>query len=724
MLRISLKTEIMVVMLLLASAWIYALYQTIGHDVPSYRQDNGETYIAFHQAEQIDRHFSRTGMLHVEEQNGRNLVYTHNVNIGSQYAALLRCFGLRTFHSFLHFIPPIFIAGLLIAYITIRTVTKSIPCALIFLILMVTDFNNVVPFASNALRSWHLSGFFLCAFAGYLLSSNKSPTNTKLSGICVVGGGIVCFGCGYDFYVIGGAVLFLVLMFFSEHFPSIKKIACIAVLFALPFVIRQAEVMFWLGPSYWFTDVYYTAAIKIPFLSNVLLVPPLSAVQEFYDSLNVLRPPALPSSSITDVLNALNPMLESLVIPRFGSIALSTAFIATCIGILDRLVGPFPSQFFSNGYRLVAATTLGALVGLSLFATFSFHVYLKHNFPLLVFIVYLSTSVAVVTLIDISMAQIKGKRLFNAALGVSALAVITLNVTFCRLTDYYYPEGLSFRWLTDLEKITKVDGFQGADCLVFFNGIPHVNHFSELYSPLTTRYPSKPTKDAFGILSGKLNTISADTSPTLVVYAPSSPWCNFDAAEPSHGRRDLLQYLYHAKVFYGKAPDKQEPLLHSTSSAIVELNPRDNLEIRFNADRRLRRIVGKEDNFSIVLSAKGVQPVTLCRQHETARQNNGEYTFRIIYNNIHNVLTAYIKAGVLDIFEGKRISLQVIYDSGENSAYSDPVTVDVSSSVAKTCQEMPKIEPSIDTVFHSFANNTAIKRTGSYIIFRVEARQQ
>src|SRR5262249_40228436 len=134
------------------------------------------------------------------------------------------------------------------------------------------------------------------------------------------------------------------------------------------------------------------------------LLAPVSAsdIDAFYRSAGVLRPPAVPASSVGEIMGTLRDMLQFVTIPSVGVVTLILGLSVGLICLVTALVDVlFPTvvstQLKSRSRlndsqvaellsvsRLVGALAFGTVLGMAFFAPLSLHIYLKHQFPLIV----------------------------------------------------------------------------------------------------------------------------------------------------------------------------------------------------------------------------------------------------------------------------------------------------------------------------------------------------
>src|SRR6185295_5343828 len=61
---------------------------------------------------------------------------------------------------------------------------------------------------------------------------------------------------------------------------------------------------------------------KVSILSRLISVPPVEQLDAFYEAMGVNRPPASPASSVVAILVTFRDMVEFLVLPSYGTLAM------------------------------------------------------------------------------------------------------------------------------------------------------------------------------------------------------------------------------------------------------------------------------------------------------------------------------------------------------------------------------------------------------------------
>jgi hypothetical protein len=342
----------------------------------------GETLLSIHAAEQFEAHGIDNGLLENLGTYENPLIYTHNVNIGTLSFVLLQALGVSARFKLL-FPLAIYGLGLYYVYLTVLRIGESQLAALITLVVFATTYWGLGAFAVNPLRAWHLLALFATIFHTFGLTQTRSSHD--ITGLVI--SALAAFGCGYDYWVICGAVSAFVAL---ANLPSLTRThlmrtgTTIAAAFVLPFLLRQIQIAVVMGPAYWLQDLIYSVAIKVPYFYLVIKIPSLDEIDAYYHAHHVLRPPAQPGNNAAQMFNTFRHLVTSVTVPRWGWISLATLFVTLIFPLLPNAKKTWLGNFSS---RLIVPLTLGAIVGILLFAPFSLHVYFKHEFPLLAFLI-------------------------------------------------------------------------------------------------------------------------------------------------------------------------------------------------------------------------------------------------------------------------------------------------------------------------------------------------
>ena len=644
-LRLLKKVEIAVVVAVIIVTWILIARWAIANDLITYRQDSGESYIAFDQASKVESNFPKYGLLHVQDRtDGAKLVYTHNVNIGTHYAILLRLFGVTSLRTFLWLIPPFFFLALVISYLAIRTISGSQAIALVFLILMVSDFGNVGAFAFNALRSWHYLGFFSTLLGIFLLLSPTNASEPLKGYFFLLLGSIVAFGCGYDFYVIVGASTVLFALIFPDKFPGFRIFFIIGGAFALPFVVRQAEVIFWLGLDFWVKDFFYSLAIKVPFFTHFISIPSLGEVDAYYASLGVMRPPAVPSKSWSNLWDSLVPLLIHATAPRYGILTLILIPVGVIWGLANRLLA---SRFTrDSGMRLCAAMSLGALIGLSIFAPFSFQVYLKHNFPLIAGLVHLTTAIILVKAFQMLFAEWKWPLRFKTLFAAAITGLLLLNIALVRKSDHETIEGLSFQWIKSLDRLMAERGLAKEKVLAATTGIPLPDDSAVKAVPVFRNSTQVDPSRILEILA-ESDAINSNTknyralNERLLVYSPGHNWCNIDSPEPDLSQKDWLMNFIDTTFFKKSEPqwfDKATIGFYCGNTPTQPIHPDDVLKLSYMVEPNISSKLGTAARIRLDFSDSKGKHFSLNNGREEVKRSGGKLPFISTHSLFNNIL--------------------------------------------------------------------------------------
>lgn len=514
----------------------------------TYRQDFGETFVAHQQAAQLSETASRFGLLHVERSpTGSELVYTHNVNLGTLYFALLRIVGISSLRADTILVFPVFLASLLVAYAAVKALTKSPSIATIFLALMIVDFANVGAFAFNALRAWHYLALFSAVYGSYMMAFSNDRKSFFTSVAIVTLGAFLSFGCGYDFFLVVVLIAILVPTLLCHSKQLIKSIPVVLVIFSAPFLLRQIEVIYWMGVRTWYVDFYTTFAIKVPFASKLIRIPSTNEIDSMYAHAGLFRPPALPTSNWIGIWQTLSPLVKLAVLPNYGLIGCLLLVVLTVSAPLF-IFGPWRNSQRSKAVLLVAAYTIGSAIGLLIFAPFSLHVYMKHDFPLLAAGVHLAEASALVILFEqASVSLKKGLRTWGVSLLLLGV-LVSVNAVVVQILNARYSKELDFGWMSLLMPSGSSKALLKSDVIAAvmeppefhtdLNIADHARVVSPDIAPWLLAYRS-------GLLVDKpiVNTMSLAGKETLLIYAPGDGWCNLDAREPDLSGQDWILKL-------------------------------------------------------------------------------------------------------------------------------------------------------------------------------------
>ncbi|WPO44279.1 hypothetical protein [Tardiphaga sp. 42S5] len=399
----------------------------------------GEALLSLRAAHQFRDYGIDYGLLENLGTHEEPSIYTHNVNIGTLTFVGLEALGVADSYKFL--LPlAAFGLGLAYVYLAVRRMSGNDLLALVTLVLFAATYWGLGAYALNALRSWHLLAFFAvihhsCGVARLGWSSKE------IAGLCV--GTIAAFGCGYDFWIICAAVALLV-GFANLNAYSLRRTVVLAfglgAVFALPFVLRQLHVIWAMSLSYWAQDFVYSVAIKVPYATDFIDIPSLDVIDAYYRDRHVLRPPAQPSNNAAQIFFTFQHMIKSVTVPRWGLVSL-----LTLAGVLAVVV--LPSVWRSPLARyiriLIVPATLGVVIGLVIFVPFSLHVYFKHEFPLIAFVLLLAKGVAVYFFISIILAS---QAVWKIAMASAVVLIFAVDMAMVHWNNSTYGPVLNYNW--------------------------------------------------------------------------------------------------------------------------------------------------------------------------------------------------------------------------------------------------------------------------------------
>ncbi len=209
----------------------------------------------------------------------------------------------------------------------------------------------------------------------------------------------------------------------------------------LPFVLRQIHVASVLGWSYWAHDIIYSFAIKVPYGSEILTVPPIEQIDAYYKAHHVLRPPATPSNSASQIFFTWRHMLEFVTVPRWGYLTILT-FLLVIIAPLEWDIKSL-AALRSFSAKLLVPATFGIAVGLIIFAPFSLHVYFKHEFPLIAFPFLLAKGAVLYTLFEIALRERRRTQIVAA----TAASIIIIDAALVHWNNSAHGEYPNLGWV-------------------------------------------------------------------------------------------------------------------------------------------------------------------------------------------------------------------------------------------------------------------------------------
>jgi hypothetical protein len=433
------QAAVAVVAFMLTAVWLHAGSNAF---VPCV-QDCGETFIAQHAVTNYRLYGMRHALLQdhatVPAPDRPTFIYTHNPHLGTFLFPLLDQVGLTTLWAKQLLTLAVSGAGLYYVFVAVRRVTKSDWIALSVLALFCTDYAGVFAFALNALRAWHWLALFglMHHSVGLVSEPEKRPRRDvlALAGFCAI-----AFGIGYEFLATALVVTALVAILCSRSYR--RTLLCIAALTGSTgalFAIRQIQVITAFGMTFWWRDVYYSAAIKFTALAGYLHVPALPEIDAFYLSNGVLRPGAT-SAPFDQILLGIRQHLERITLPSIGLGAVVGFLLATVVSIaviVAWVLRPLAVPAFRRmGVRLPAwplavrltaglftGMVLGITVGLLALGSMTISIYLKHQMPLIAPAYLIPKGILIALALGVASSRARHIALRSAAAALALLLV-------------------------------------------------------------------------------------------------------------------------------------------------------------------------------------------------------------------------------------------------------------------------------------------------------------
>jgi len=553
----------------------------------TYRQDFGETSVAYRQSKNLQTTFGQYGMLHVEmDSEGGRQVYIHNVNIGTFYFFGLRMLGMESRSALTISVLPIYLFGLICGYIFVRLATGSRALALTFFALMALDFANVGAFAFNALRSWHYLGLFGALIGAHFLVRPPANNGRFLGPAFTAVGAIIAFGCGYDFFVIVGGIAVAYLFFVGKASRLLKPLIWIGACFFLPFLLRQLEVAYWMGLKTWFMDFSMTLAIKIPLASRLIALPPIEEIDRIYKAAGLLRPPAQPAQTIGDIVQVAATLGQYCLLPAYGLLGCLALGASAIAGVVVKATARTTDR--STLVRLSAALLVGALAGLLAFAPFSLHVYLKHNFPLIAALVHFAEAIVIVVAAQSAWSAWQAKRRWHGVGATILACLFALNFVVVQSLNARHSTELDFRWIRILAALAKEDN-RGNSAVTLAVALPTgvVREATQPVGSVRMSPDQAPWMLAAsrGLLveSPLIEAAAVLRENATLVYAPGDSWSNFDAREPDLSHQDWILGLFRSLRRERSGKLSLQTYAPLTAGLPETVHPDDLIHLRFFA---------------------------------------------------------------------------------------------------------------------------------------------
>lgn len=688
------------------------------HDFMTYRQDIGETDVAYRQSENLRQTFPAHGMLHVKtSESGKTKVYTHNVNLGTYYFFLWRSLGVDSRTALTVTVLPVYLGSLLVAYLAVRVITGSRLTAWVFLGLLALDFANVGAFAFNALRAWHYVGLFGALYGVNAIVSCAPGAKPFRALAATALGAIVSFGCGYDFFVIVGACAVAYLLLASDWRRIPAAMSWLILCFLVPFILRQLEVIYWMGAGTWFTDFYMTFAIKVPFASRFISIPSISEIDALYEEAGLIRPPAYPTSDLAGIWNTAEPLARLALFPRYGVLGCVAA--AACA--LAGLAGSFfarKTELFRR-VSLAAAYLIGAVIGLFIFAPFSLHVYLKHNFPLVAGLVHLAEAVCLVLAFQLARKSLaQGARLAPTLLFGTCL-LLAGNAIAVQVVNAYASKELDFRWIQRLDDLAGTQVLRPETLVAAVMMPPQLNGMLGSKAHVNTVTPDQAPwilARASHLLVERplIDVPDAGLPATALLYAPGDGWCNLDAREPDLRHRDWLLSLWQRL----RNPEPVADRIARVKPVLVDkpgrkTHPDDIVHMEFRAavpvDVPAPRGVPELE----VQTADG-RSFTLHNIIDDIPHRIPTGAVSLIYNAKFSMLHVYARLPPEVFVPGTaatELTFRGVLHFGATTIRSDPVVINFSSTASRNRISPILPEPTTDQLCSAFRHYKIIERS-------------
>ena len=369
--------------------------------------DCGETFDAIQYAAKYRLYGFRYGLVQdmstSAEPQRFPLFYTHNVNVGGIGFAVLEALGVTSLWAKQLVTLLGFGAGLAYVFRATAYHTRSAMVGALVVACFAADYHHVLSFGLNALRAWHWLAIFGLLFhvARYVREAATRVRDRVVIGL--LGG--LSFGIGYDFWVVCLSISLVML-----------RGRC-----AWPVVARGRTVadggldrgrLWSTGPATAGPDCRRARARVLGGRSVLqrrdqgIAAQSDSAVPRGGGSRPAVRAcrRAAPSRRACAVrrrrTGTFRYMVRWDVLPTLGAVATVVALGIIGLGVVltaaKRVAPPRAllhvlariglrgqdRRAIVGGSSLITALALGAAVGLAVFAPLSFHIYLKHQFPL------------------------------------------------------------------------------------------------------------------------------------------------------------------------------------------------------------------------------------------------------------------------------------------------------------------------------------------------------
>jgi hypothetical protein len=549
-------------------------------DIPCV-MDCGETFVALGQANQFHRYGFAFGLLQDHATSdllaAHPYLYTHNVSLPSLLFPLLAWSGLHEISQYQMLTLAASVLGLAYIYLAILRISRSPVLAMIMLAFMCTDYLHVFGFMLNALRAWHWLALFGTIFHAYVLAEGRVRLGErKRDYVGVLLFACLGFGVGYDFWAICAALAVAVMLTFQPRVNPIfrgKLVVLVALMFCVPLVLRQVHVAGVLGRDFWWQDLLLSAAIKVPYLDRLIVLPSYADIEVFYRNAGILRPPASAASSWTSIAGLFEDLIRWEILPSYGLVTvtcLAVALLAAALWVVSPLLYRLrrlrtssacsapPTARHSSIWtaelrllRLLCAMTIGIGVGLLVLSPLSLHIYLKHQFPLLAAPFNLAKTVLVGVLLDVVIRPLIGKVRVSSLVHRSSQAIAACGIAFI-IVDHGLVQVTNLRQpALDTSWVRELNGARQSIAVSWISDA--VDAFSHSWSAGSPpgferelldriRAGDQPFRLSDYMLFGQRDRAARAEEyekPNLWLYFPIEQLRNFDSPSP-HCREDYL----------------------------------------------------------------------------------------------------------------------------------------------------------------------------------------
>lgn len=402
-------------------------------------KDCGEVFVTLHQAKNFSYYGLKYGLIedHATSSNvdSHPALYTHNVNIGSLYYVFLEAIGVEDYGGKQTATFLIYLFVLVYGAFAAWRLTGSFFFGGVFVVFFASDFEQVISFSFNSLRVWSwLPLFGLAAhFVPLVRGEAKWPV---LEWTCVLLFSFIAFGIGYEFHVINFCIAVFLLGAFGRigTKEGAKTLIGLVAAFAVAPILRQIQVMSMMGMSFWVKDLHLSAAIKVPFLNLLLPIPSIEEIDRYYIDLGIVRPFAMPASSIGDLVDFALGAFSHILLPANGLGALIVFLCVTVLSLTATFLERRRMMVFGaraigvvQAGRWFIALIFGMGVGILIFMPMSLHVYLKHQFPLVGLPFLLAKAIFVWWLLG-TMLDPWRQKIYKFAVGIIVLGIFADHV--------------------------------------------------------------------------------------------------------------------------------------------------------------------------------------------------------------------------------------------------------------------------------------------------------